>query len=294
MAVGVAAGIVVGLGGCGGDKPATIPVNAQQPFDIVLGDKVGLIDYAVQRMRDTCMQAAGYPQNLQAIPDRPSNPYQSLTIKAQDFGPVTEDEARRLGFGHDTQGEPPRVVSFDPNYDLNLDRCKKSAEEKLGTDARETRQSYNGLVNDLLAYRREVTDNVPADLPEKTLRCMESKGYTVADRAEFLKKPQPQRFGVKFGVLDSVPEVTWTPPQVPGTVQVGPAIPARKYRPTAEESALAVAWFRCGEETGRIKHMVAAASALQLRYVEKYQDRLGELNPKIEALARNAAALATG
>ena len=90
-----------------------------------------------------------------------------LTLNQPNTAPLTEDEARQLGFGQDSQPQPARIVSYDANYDLNLEGCRKTAEDTFGSDARATMQSYSELVNTLVQYRREVTDNVSKDLPEK-------------------------------------------------------------------------------------------------------------------------------
>jgi len=272
-------------------SPATGPTGS--PYDVLLGDKVGLIDYAEQRLRNACMTAAGYPQNQQAaLGSKPGSLFGDLAITAATFGSATEDDARRLGFGADDPGEPARIISFDPNYDTALDRCERAAYDKVGAAAQKTLTSYNDLLNQLMAYRGQVTDQLPKDNPAKTLTCMDGKGFHIPDRDAFLAHPGPDLYGVQGGVLDPAPETTWEPRHVPGTVQVGPAIPARKYHPSSQESALAVAWYQCGNETGRVPQEITIARALQQQYVDKYQTQIEELNPKIEALARSAATLA--
>ncbi len=197
-----------------------------------------------------------------------------------------------MGFGEDTRPAPARVVSTDANYNANLDRCEKQAWEKFGPEARKTHESYNDLVNVLADYRRDVDQEMPKDLSVKVFDCMAKRGYTASDREAFLKTPSHRLFGVKYGSLDGGAEDAWEPARKPGTVEVGPAIPARHYTPTPEESALAVAWFHCNQETKRVEAWLQAVAKVQQRNVEKNQTWIEELNPKVEQLARKAAELA--
>ncbi|HEV2784582.1 MAG TPA: hypothetical protein VGX25_34805 [Actinophytocola sp.] len=288
--------------GCGGepavrDQGHSAPdevAEPKQPFDVILGQQVGLIGYAQLKIRDRCLADAGYRQNLDARVARPEDPYDFLTVSARDFGPTSEDEARRLGFGNHTGGEPARVVSTDANFDKAAERCAERAWTELGPEARRTLMSYTDLVNTLAPYRHDVDAELPDDLPARMLECMAGRGYHVPDRAAFLKTPNHRLFGVTYGRADSGPEESWQPVRKPGTVEVGPAIPPRRYTPTPEESALAVAWFHCGRSTGKIEAQLAAVQRVQARYVEKYGTWIDELNPRIEELARRAAPIASG
>jgi hypothetical protein len=288
--------------GCGTNPAHTQPSGPvgpeapepRQPFDIILSGQVGLIDHAHVRIRNNCLADAGYPQDRDYQQARPQDPFAFLTVSARDFGPTSEEEARRLGFGRDSEGEPARVVGTDANFETAAERCVQTAWDHLGPAARQIRTSYSDLVNVLAPYRMEVGAELPADLPVRTLDCMAKRGYTVPNREEFLKTPSHRLFGIRYGHLDSGPEETWEPVRKPGTVEVGPAIPPRKYTPTPEESALAVAWFHCGHQTGRVDAQLAAVQRVQARYVDKHRTWIDELNPKIEELARRAAPIASG
>jgi hypothetical protein len=99
-------------------------------------------------------------------------------------------------------------------------------------------------------------------------------------------------FGVAFGELDPSPADNWRPAKKTGTVQVGPAVPARKYHPTAEESKLAVAWFQCSQQTRRVELELQAAYAAQQRYLDRFEGTVTELNARVEDAARKASTAA--
>ncbi len=267
------------------------PSEPGQPFDIILGRQVGLIDHTHMKIRDRCMAEAGYRQNIDTAPTRPEDPFSFLTVSVRDFGPTSEEEARRAGFGSDTQAAPARVVSTDANFDKAADRCADQAWNEFGPGARQAVTDYSDLVNALAPYRKEIDAELAPDLPAKMFDCMAERGYRAPDREAFLKTPRHQLFGVAYGRLDGGAEDAWKPVRKPGTVEIGPAIPVRKYTPTPQESELAVAWFHCGQKTGRTAAQLAAVQEVQQRYVDEHQTWIDELNPVIEELARRASAI---
>ncbi|CAL9491438.1 hypothetical protein SUDANB95_03225 [Actinosynnema sp. ALI-1.44] len=294
LAVTFTASCTAGPGADGHVPPTSGAVEPEQPFDVVRSEQVGLIHHAQQKIRNRCLAAAGYPQNLDTQVARPEDPFDFLTVSARDFGPTSEEEARRLGFGDHTRGEPARVVSTDANFDKAIARCADQAWNELGPGAEQTLDGYSDLVNALAPYRLDVDGELPADLSARMLDCMAGRGFHPPDRQAFLKTPNHRLFGVAYGRADSGREEAWEPARRPGTVEVGPAIPPREYTPTPQESALAVAWFHCGRDTGKIEAQLAAVQRVQRRYVDKHQTWIDELNPKVEELARHAATIPGG
>ncbi|MEV6305610.1 hypothetical protein AB0M02_39770 [Actinoplanes sp. NPDC051861] len=301
----VAALLVLPLTGCsflGDDEPATpgaAPVASaaaepkpSQPFDILQGEKVGLIEHAQAKLQFRCMADSGYPQNQEIGVPAPVNPFEGLVIGAGSLGPMTEAEARRQGFGHDMDAERPALVSNDVNFDKAGERCDEKAWDDLGAGARETVWAYYELTNQLGPYRKELDRKLPGDLAGKMLECITGAGYRPADREQFLKTPNPDQLGVTFGDLEPTTARDWEPRRRSGTIDVGPAIPARRYVPTPEEADLAVDWYRCRQETDMLGAYLAAARPVQQTYVDRYESQITELNAKVEELSRAAATLA--
>ncbi|MFC7533986.1 hypothetical protein [Actinoplanes sp. GCM10030250] len=306
--LGLVAGTVLlalPLTGCsftGDEEPSTPRAAAQasaaarakpsQPFDILQGEKVGLVEHAQAKIQFKCMADSGYPQNQEIGVPPPINPFEGLTIGAGSLGPMTEAEARRTGFGIDAVAERPALVSSDSNYDKAAERCDEKAWDTLGAGARETVWAYYELTNQLGPYRKELDRKLPKDLPAKLLDCITGEGYRAKDRNEFLKTPNPDQLGVAFGELEPATARDWEPKRRSGTVDVGPAVPARRYLPTPEESELAVAWYRCRQKTDMLNAYLSAARPVQQAYVDRYESQITELNAKVEELSRKAAALA--
>jgi hypothetical protein len=284
-----------GMGaGLPGESPPVGEVSdapPPQPYDIFLGEELGLVEFVQMSLRDRCLADAGYPQNLAASTGRsPEDVAIGLQVSARDFGLRGEEEARRLGFGEDSPGSPARIVSFDPSYDANLERCADQAWERLGADAEQAYLAYYDLLNQLLPYRMEAEEEWPEDLPVRMYDCMAGKGFRI-DREAFLASPAYTSFGVTLGSGERGTEEEWAPENDAGTVQVGPAIPPRRYTPTPEESALAVAWTQCIRDTGVGQELLDIALQVQQRYVDRFEARITELNAQLEQVARTATEL---
>jgi hypothetical protein len=274
------------------DKPgapapaASAQAKPSQPFDILEGGKVGLIEAAETRLEFACMAKAGFPQNQEIGLPETVDPFAGLTIDAASLGPTTEQQARDEGFGQDQPAERPALVSSDKNYDAAAERCADQSWKTLGADARQTVYAYYDLTNQFAGYRHELDTRLPASLGTGLYGCITGKGYKVPDRDKFVKSPNPRTLGVPFGQLDTAAGTDWAPKRKPGSVEVGPAVPARHYRPTAAESDLAVAWFHCRQQAKMLDAYLTAARPVQQSYVDRYESQITELNAKVDALAR--------
>ncbi|MEV0900893.1 hypothetical protein [Actinoplanes sp. NPDC049802] len=183
------------------------------------------------------------------------------------------------------------MLSNDPRFDAALERCTRKSDDALGEESRATVLAYAELGNELsTAYGAWVREAVPRE-SEPLLDCLAGEGYEVPDRQAYLKRPYDfTPFGVPLGKSRGK-ALDWTPKRKPGTVEVGPVKPAREYVPSPRESDLAAAWYRCDEKTGRLKKLVDGSHQAEPGIVAGHEDRLRELNPKIEAIANKAARL---
>lgn len=282
------------LSGCGGGprEDARLTVDPKNPLALFRGEDLGLIEYVQQKLRNRCLAEAGYPQNAETMLDRPRPAFTGLVITARSFGPTSEQEARRIGFGRDNPAEPPVVVSTDPNYNRQLDACTGRAWRRLDDEARRVIDAYNDLGNKLLApLMRTIDARMDPGLPAKLLSCLREQGYRVPNDRAFLAHPDPRLTGVRLAPPPSAPELSWKPKRIPGTVEVGPAVPARQYRATTQEGALAVAWLRCKQRIGLAGQQLSIAVQVQNELVTKHETTFAELNPEIQRIAKRAAAL---
>jgi hypothetical protein len=269
-------------------KEPSAPVGAS--FDLFLNDQLAFINYAQQKVRNNCLTKAGYPETQALIVPKDLVPFESLKVKPSMFGFASEEEARTQGLGRDASFQPGKVVNSDSNFESNLLRCDKEAWTALGDEAKSTLQAYYDLGNALLSYRREVSQALPGDLQSRFLDCMERSNYPVQDREAYLKAPNHQAFGVPLGKLEDLPRAGSQTPSGAG-LKVSPATPARRYLPTRQESELAVVIYRCQQEINLVRLSMEAAERIQKRLVEQHETTFLELNPKIEKIARDAAAL---
>ncbi|SDT74794.1 hypothetical protein [Actinoplanes derwentensis] len=280
--------------GSGDGKKSSADGNSGQAltFDLFLGDKMDFVDYAVRAMTAKCMSGAGFPQ-LQQAGNKQYNGFSAMLIidRAKFRGFANEEEARTVGFGQGQDAEPAPVVSSDPSFDKALKECDQKSDAALSKDSRAVLDAYGDLGNQLSGGLAVwIRKSVPAAM-ETQLDCLGKSGFTVKDRALYLRQPyNVQQFGVPAGKLDGTP-YDWAPTKKRGTVEVGPAKPALKYLPSGKESELAVAWFRCDQESGRVEKLLEGAHQVEAEVVATNQDKLAELNPKIEAIAKKAAQL---
>jgi hypothetical protein len=278
-------------GGDEGATPAGQPKSTNQSFDIFLGDKLGLVEFAVQKIRNKCLAKAGYPQNLNGMMSAPKRTFPNLVITERRFGPTSEADAKRLGFGKDAAAQPARVVSFDPSYDKSFAKCEKEAKAAIGSDVQRVMDAYIELGNKLQAeFTAAVLKGIAEAKPkahQELLDCMTAKKFVPSDAAAFLEEPDPKLFGVPFGDLENGGD-SWEPQRKKGTVQVGPPVAAIRYVPTAQESALAVAWFQCRRSTGLSAALIEVASEVQTEIVARHEVQFEELNPQLLEMSRKA------
>jgi hypothetical protein len=294
------AACVPGAPNAGPDGGRQLPVGAKRSFDLYLADKAALLGRSMRGMRNRCLAEAGYPQNLRvsAIQSSDSGDEPALdSVSPRMFGPTSDEEARRKGFGRDAPVEPGQVVSFDPNYDRSLETCQQEAWATIGQEAKDVSVGYLDLRNKLSGeftnkYGELVRQRMDG-LLRKQLACIERGGKGPIRREEFLRgvelKEIGRVFGVPLGRLEGS-DPTWAPARIQGTIQVGPPTPARRYVPTSQEADLAVVWFRCSREV--VDVLLPIAEQVEREVVDRHEAEFAELNPKLEQLARRAAELA--
>ncbi|MBQ0904336.1 hypothetical protein [Micromonospora sp. U21] len=293
-ALGLAVIAVTGACGGGGSESeadqSSMLAGAKRPFDLFLGEELGLIDWARIKLTDKCVASRGYPQVLQGALEKPYNPFYYLAADYDGLGPMTEEQARRSGFREDRPPTPTSVVSSDKNFDAVNERCLKEASKALG-GAQETVNSYAMLGNDVYeAYRAEINELLEPQRA-KIADCLEDKKFKF-DRQGYVKEDDLTSFGLPPGRYEGGDNpLNWKPKRVPGTVEVSPPWPAQRYIPSQQESDLAVAMFRCSQEVGVRQAFDEKSTEIQRAIVGRYEARFAEMNPKIEQAARRATEL---
>jgi hypothetical protein len=296
MAAAVLAVSLLPVGACSTTSEPTRTGTAgsemAQPFSVFLGDALGVVDYAQLKLLNQCLADAGYPQNSRVMGPAPRNPFHHLIVTDETFGPASESDAEQHGFGHDQAPVPPAVASFDPNYDKISERCSENSWKKLPTNAKKVYYSYFDLGNALSRpFLLTVFERIGKPGWRSFLSCLADKGYHTSKEEDFFRIPDPGLFGVPIGDPVADPAEGWKPKGTPGTVEVGPATPAKRYVPSAQESDFAVVWFTCARDTGIAKREMELAMEVQRELVAKNETKLTELNPQVQEIARQAAAL---
>jgi hypothetical protein len=278
------------LAGCVAPGPAE-SASAARDFDSFPDYQLGLVHAAKQHATADCMAAAGHPELAGIEPTLPPVDGNHLRVSEASFGPANEEKANRLGFGLDKPAEPPFVISSDPAFDRALEDCTARAWERLGPNAKQTYFDYVTLGETMnAAYANRMTSEPRSAVHERFLDCLAGKGFPVPDRAAFLRDQNPSRFGIRFGALEPM-KTTWTPRREPGTVEVSPPVPGRRYLPTRDESRLAVAYVRCNQSTGRLSELLALARRIQSEVARANATTIAQLDRRLNALTPRATAL---
>ncbi|MBA9007145.1 hypothetical protein [Thermomonospora cellulosilytica] len=277
--------------------------------------KVELLNYAHVKLTAECMKQAGYPQLAQAGVPEPDRARNLMRITPARFGPPDEAHARRYGFGYEwnSPAQPPSVVSFDKSFDKSHERCQEDAWRKIGPSAKRLYSSINDLSNKLITdYGRQLQAHPEwTRLNKALLSCLAESGYrpvatpgggagpgkegqgrdpgAAGAPASSAGQPEPRSFGVRLGFGGR--EESWRPTPRRGTVQVGPAIPARAYVPTAEEVKFAVVYAECNQSTGRTRTLTEISRKLQDEVMRRHETEFTELTATLDTLVTRAATL---
>lgn len=283
--------------GCTDDSPAGSTKASQVAadrvgVDVFHGDQVGLIEYAKNKLVAECMADRGYPQLAQAGVGRGEGFLSSLDVAPPDYAVADDEHARRYGFGNDQPATAPHVLSFDAGFDAAQGACRTEAHNRIGPE-------YAGVLNQLVDLFNQMSGEVAnamssgpsqAEIDQvlgRVTSCLEAKGFY--SNGQGTGRLDSYGVGQRQGKFDG-PEAP-EPRRIPGTVEVLPAQPARKYIPTPQESALAVAAAQCSRDAGFGDKVAEVRLRIVREVIAKHEDVLTELTGKIDVIARQAAGL---
>lgn len=289
--------LVVLAAGCGGSPPEQaavrlppLPAGADQPFDHFRRESLTTIEKADLTFFLDCLAESGYPQERELSPGpAPVLP----ALAAQPLSPRTEAEARKHGFGVPLLAQPAQVVRTDPAFHQAAQTCERSARAKVGApdEVGRVRSQYADLGNKLVQERGLRTTEIIAGKSGQLTACLAIQGYPLKPGEEFSARGDLRRFGIQKGVHENPPaQSVRRPVGLSGSVRIKPAIPARKYVPTAAEVKFAVAFVRCGTRTGLFAEIDRRMPEIQQAIVERHAAEFAALNPAVDQIARDAAA----
>ncbi|MDX6744622.1 hypothetical protein [Actinocorallia sp. A-T 12471] len=295
LALAVLASVCGCTGGVGELPKASKEFTGAQPFDVLKGEEMGMLDHARLWAHARCMADAGYPQVSKAGLTEPRDAFDYLKIGpgGGKAGWPSEEIARAKGFGADQDPPPAKIVSSDPAYDALLVSCEDKAWKALGDDAKTTYDQYHDLVvNKVVVEYHQLLPRDDYHLYNlKAAECLEEAGFPAAGKNSTLERPSD--YGVTAGGYAGPDPEDWRPQQKPGTVQVGPKPAKRVYVPTERESDLAVAFHKCNTKLGRIKFINATELEAQQKIITKYKSQLAAYDTPLESLAHKATTLTT-
>ncbi|SDD25941.1 hypothetical protein [Actinokineospora iranica] len=276
----------------GGDVPI---VGEKVGVDVFHGDKFDLVDYVTNKLIGDCMAGQGYPQLRDAGITPGSGAFSGLNLNGPEFARVDLDHAERTGFGHDQKPTGQRVISNDPGFDKANEACRAEANGKVGGEYFTVLGQMTDLFNQMSGeHQNRMSSGDSADelapVLDSLVSCLERSGLRPVKPGE--RTLAAFRVGVPQGHLTG-PEPA-QPKRVPGTVEVLPPQPARKYVPTPEESKTAVAALNCANELGYREKVASVQSRELRRLIGANETALRDLTARIDGIAGEAAKLVNG
>lgn len=277
-------------------RAAELPAQApgSRPFDLFRRADLAVIEQADLKLFNDCLADAGYPQE-RAISKGPGPIVPALLRPA--VSPRTEAEARAYGFGTPLPARPAAIVRKDSAFFDAAGKCETSAREPLGSprEVSSVRDRYAALGNSLVQDRTEKVQEIMVAYSKQLTGCLAGQGYRLKSGEQLSTRGDMSQFGVVRGShVAAKPVQPRRPEGLPPEVEIQPAVPARAYRPSKSEVALAVAFVRCGHTIGLFAALDKAEPVMQQEIVERHVAEFSGLNPQIEALAAKAAEVLKG
>ncbi|MET8977476.1 hypothetical protein ABZX85_17835 [Streptomyces sp. NPDC004539] len=260
--------------------------------EIFQSDAIDLIEYVRNRLTADCMDEQGYPQLKRTRLSTRTKPFTDMDVRPPLFTTRTDEQAALYGFGENRAPESANVLSHDRGFDRRLDTCQDAAGRRLGPEFDKVQNQSYQLYNDVADERDALLKTpeetaVTAAALRPMLACVENTGFR--QRTSGARDLDAFGIGRPTGRYEGAEPPD--PRAVPGTVEILPAVPERRYVPTAEESRLAVAAARCARETGFGEKITAQRVRVLRVVVAGHAAEVGELRPQVEEMAKTAAKL---
>ncbi|MGO4454810.1 hypothetical protein [Arthrobacter sp. RAF14] len=272
------------------------------PYAVYKSADLLAISSAFNELRYKCLGENGYPQFLQVLPAQKANSFRNME-ETPDFAATfasygelpwfaSEQDARAKGYGLPAQALAPTVMTMDPAIGPVMNDCTKKSLAAVG-DRDGTIQNYTELGNTLAGSMGSITDKAKGDLTNQVLACMNKGKYPVDPNGANKNNDWNVDFLVPLGVQP--PQLNRDDSGMNGNaVIITPAIPAKPYVPTKEESESAAAMYHCSVETGAHDEWLNDIHQAEATAISQNEAALDELNPKIAALAKSASAALQG
>lgn len=274
---------VLGLSGCGNGSPAT-PDSAGNVYSSVRAEDVDTISAAQAKLRARCLAENGYDQFAKVV-EKPNTNYtrNRLADNAEALFFLDAEAAAARGFGNPIQGNPERISISDAAFAEIEQSCYDSAWDTIGAESRATYEEYVNLTNRLLTARMKKFNL--SEFTGKIAKCLVDQGAPVNVKKD-------SQWGLDFSIPLGKNETLPAPePTTSGSTTYLPALPEAKYLPSPEESELARKYYDCSVSTGARVEASNALHKVEAEALAAEEGVLSELNPKLEAAAKQAAAL---
>ncbi|MEO3786046.1 hypothetical protein ABGB12_22175 [Actinocorallia sp. B10E7] len=289
--------VVLAVVGCTGEAGTKAPgpsvdlsndieITSSQPFAGFPVEKMRTLEEIRRKLVYRCMVERRYRYYEQADPEAAPRLSPLLTLDRELVGWATEAHARGQGFGTNLPAVPAKVVASNTNHDKVLRNCVAEFRRKTGPHHRKVFRRAGDLRDEMSREYSDAVDSARLDeLKAPVVECLADAGFD----AEAEKR---ERFGLRpetFGIERGGPEGGQREPRLkrePGTIEVLPASPARRYVPSAKEAELAVAMFRCQHETGAVDVLRALVNDAQQVVWNRHEDELAELKKELAALVK--------
>jgi len=269
--------LVAVTAGCGGGhKPVrtvTLPPGMSQAFELIDFASTDAAHLAEENFVRRCAANKGFPEPAARTAYDSSKDY---LVSRETYGPLTEGDARReaLHTGPLSPPDAPKQIR-PPIAELDArGKCIDEARARLGPEAAKTNEESLDLLNVL---GNEFLDRLAPKIEASMVRereCVIGAGWkpVLPDKVTDANVGVSKVFGVQKGTT---------------TEDAGRTF----YSPTPREIDLALALLKCRMDMHLPDELLEDAKQVQLEVVTKYEQRIGELNARMQKLAHDSPKL---
>ncbi len=250
-----------------------------------------------------CMHDSGFPQLLESMSEAEQQ-YTGLGSPLIEplhfFGPHTEEQARQAGmlglwttFSYIGQGVG-NVMSNDPAYYSELDRCKESVggtyNEAQRAEMEQLSAAYFDLYNSLSAQFSSAIRPTAASLVGEQMACVREAGHPILDHDLELARGREmmlESLDIELGEMGTTePDPAIQAPLKPGeTRAIRPSqMPRETYVPSPAEVEFALDFVDCGEQVDLVNRLRELQIPPRATLLAEYETQILGLQERVLAI----------
>lgn len=296
--------VVVFLTGSSADRqasdPTAQPPEAARPSTSAIVGVAATLDSLRDQSVQACMTSRGFPQLAQvagsAMTPLAEGDHHPLRFDPLEFGPYTEDQAKRYGLVGTVYafsgGDPStKVVYENAFFDRALAECGQAFDRSAQTDVVALQVQLAQLLGNLRAELMTATEPQIYRLLRERLACVQDSTHPALDPNRVLAAESFEKtlriLGIPAGQIhEAGPHRT---DLEPGEIAVVQAPSPPQYVPSDEEVELALSYVRCGQAIAFLPRVAEVQRSVKADIVAAHAAELAGIDRSLRSALDNAA-----